>query len=500
LNPLQILDPAAVHYSLSDIKSLLIPGTELALGKATVDAIVNNETFLKTTLHSNSAPIYGINTGFGSLCQVRISDDQLSDLQKNLVMSHACGSGPTVDSSIVRIMLLLKVMSLSKGFSGVRLSVIQRLLDYYNADVYPVVYEQGSLGASGDLAPLAHISLVLLGLGEVTYRGKIRAASEVMLELGWEPMQLEAKEGLALLNGTQFSTAFALHGYFQAVAIASIAEDCAALSCDAFLCNKSPFDPLSHKIRPHAGQIAVAQGILSRLEDSELFSRPKEHVQDPYSFRCIPQVHGATRDTLNFVAQTLETEVNAVTDNPNIFSEENCILSAGNFHAQPIAYASDFLAIALAELGNIAERRIFQLISGLRGLPPFLVSDPGINSGLMIAQYTAASIVSQNKQYCTPASIDSIVSSAGQEDHVSMAANAGTKLHKVVDNVWMVMAIEWLCAAQAIEFRRPGRTSVYLENLLQLYRERVPFIREDRVLYTEMAKSKRFLQEAHAIK
>ncbi len=497
---MQILDPAAVHYSLHDIKSLLTPGTQLTLGKATVDAIVNNETFLKTTLRNNSAPIYGINTGFGSLCQVRISDDQLSDLQKNLVMSHACGSGPIVDPSIVRIMLLLKVMSLSKGFSGVRLSVVQRLLDYYNADVYPVVYEQGSLGASGDLAPLAHISLVLLGLGEVTYRGKIHASSEVMRELGWVPMQLEAKEGLALLNGTQFSTAFALHGYFQAEAISTIAEDCAALSCDAFLCNKSPFDPLSHKIRPHAGQMAVAQGILSRLEDSELFERPKEHVQDPYSFRCIPQVHGATRDTITFVAQTLETEVNAVTDNPNIFSEENCILSAGNFHAQPIAYAADFLAIALAELGNIAERRIFQLISGLRGLPPFLVSDPGINSGLMIAQYTAASIVSQNKQYCTPASIDSIVSSAGQEDHVSMAANAGTKLNKVVDNVWMVLAIEWLCAAQAIEFRRPGRTSAYLENLLQLYRERVPFIREDRVLYTEMAKSKHFLQEAQAIK
>jgi histidine ammonia-lyase len=499
-NALRILDPASVYYTLDDIKAILSEDERLALGDASQEAIVSNVSFLKHTLQNSDSAVYGINTGFGALCQVRISDSQLENLQKNLVMSHACGAGDKVDVAIVRIMLLLKIMSLSKGYSGVRLEVVQRLLDFYNEGVYPVVYEQGSLGASGDLAPLAHLSLPLLGMGEVMYKGELKTADEVLAALDWPAMRLEAKEGLALLNGTQFSTALALHSYIQAQAIASAAEDCAALSCDAFLCNESPFLSHSHRVRPHAGQQQVAKAILDRLQGSDIFTKPKEHVQDPYSFRCIPQVHGATRDVMTFVAATLETEMNSVTDNPNIFEEEGLILSAGNFHAQPIAYASDFLAIALAELANISERRIFQLISGLRGLPPFLVSEPGINSGLMIAQYTAASVVSQNKQWCTPASVDSIVSSAGQEDHVSMAANAGTKLMKVVSNVWTVLGIEWLCAAQALEFRRPARTSPYLETLVGRYREMVPFIGEDRVLYPEMQKSRAFIQSAQAMK
>jgi histidine ammonia-lyase len=431
------------------------------------------------------------------LCNIRISDSEIAELQKNLVMSHACGAGNLVPIEIVRMILLLKIMSLSKGYSGVRVNLVQRLCDFFNRGIIPVVYQQGSLGASGDLAPLAHISLPILGMGEVYYKGNRMDAATALSAEGLEPLELEAKEGLALLNGTQFSTAYALWSLIQAIKIAEVSDDCAALSCDAFACNASPFLPYSHQIRPHIGQITVAKNIMNRLSGSALFAAPKENVQDPYSFRCVPQVHGASRDTFDFVKKTIETELNSVTDNPNIFEEQDSILSAGNFHAQPIAFASDFMAIALAELANISERRIFQLISGLRGLPAFLVSSPGLHSGMMIPQYTAASIVSQNKQLCTPASVDSIVSSAGQEDHVSMASNAGTKLYQVVENVWTVLAIEWMVAAQAIEFRRPMKSSPYLESSLEIYRRNVPALDMDRVLYPDIARSRDFVRNMH---
>ncbi len=488
------LDPIGKQYTVEDIAHILHSNQNVVLSEKAILAIQANAAFLQQKVKGTNGTFYGINTGFGALCNIRISDTEIAHLQKNLVMSHACGTGNLVPIKIVRIILLLKIMSLSKGYSGVRLLLVQRLCDFYNRGILPVIYQQGSLGASGDLAPLAHLSLPLLGMGEVYYKGNRVESADALSAEGIEPLELEAKEGLALLNGTQFSTAYALWNLIQAQNIAEVSDDCAALSCDAFDCNSSPFLPYSHEVRPHKGQLQVAENIMKRLSGSELFAKTKENVQDPYSFRCVPQVHGASRDTFDFVKKTIEIELNSVTDNPNIFEVQDSILSAGNFHAQPIAFASDFMAIALAELASISERRIFQLISGLRGLPPFLVSSPGLHSGMMIPQYTAASIVSQNKQLCTPASVDSIVSSAGQEDHVSMAANAGTKLYQVVENVWTVLAIEWMTAAQAMEFRRPLKTSSYLETKLEAYRQIVPALEADRVLYPDIAKTRDFVQ------
>lgn len=490
---MNLFQPAERKYSIADLEEILRDRKALYLSEKTKEVIKANSTFLREKIKESAQPIYGVNTGFGSLCQVAIQENDLKKLQKNLIMSHACGTGHMIDKEIVRIILLLKIMSLSKGYSGVRLELVQLLLDFYNRDILPVIYEQGSLGASGDLAPLAHMSLPVLGLGKVHYQGKVVSSFEALKSEGLAPIELEAKEGLALINGTQFSTAFALLALMEAKRQLDLADDCAALSLDVFLGSIAPFLPPSHLIRPHKGQMAVAENIRFRLEGSELMSEKKEYVQDPYSFRCVPQVHGATRDAIAFAIQTIETEINSVTDNPNIFSEEDLILSAGNFHAQPVAYACDLIAIAMAEIGNISERRIFQLISGSRGLPPFLVHEPGIHSGLMIAQYTAASIVSQNKMYAIPASIDSIVSSAGQEDHVSMAANAGTKLYRLIENLWTILAIEWMCASQALAFRRPKKTSHYLEKKIECYRKSVPVLLEDRVINEDIELTKKFL-------
>lgn len=318
-------------------------------------------------------------------------------------------------------------------------------------------------------------------------------AAAALKKKGWKPIELQSKEGLALLNGTQFMSAWMTYAILHAYHFASMCDIIGALSLEAFDGRPEPFDPLLHKIRPHQGQTDVAANIRSLLKGSQLIRRKKTHVQDPYSFRCIPQVHGASRDAIMYAAGVLHTEINAVTDNPTVFPDDDKILSGGNFHGQPLALAADFLAIALAELGNISERRTYLLISGQRGLPPFLVADPGLNSGFMIPQYTAASIVSQNKQYCTPASVDSIVSSNGQEDHVSMGANAVTKLWKVTDNLCTVLAIELMTAAQAIEFRRPSATSPVLEDFLASFRKEVKFVEEDRVLYEDIRKSRDFL-------
>lgn len=438
--------------------------------------------------------IYGINTGFGALYNVGIPAQEREQLQINLVMSHACGTGPEVPGELVRRMLLLKVQSLSYGHSGVQLATAKRLLDFYNRDVLPVVYEQGSLGASGDLAPLAHLCLPLLGLGEVNYQGYRLAAADVLGLFGWAPLRLQAKEGLALLNGTQFMLAYATEAVERAQRLLDAADAVAALSLDAFGGCADPFQAPLHRIRPHAGQQAVAQRLRRLLEGSELQQQPRRAVQDPYSFRCAPQVHGASRDALAYVAGVVETECNAVTDNPNVFPDEDLILSGGNFHGQPLALALDHLALAVAELGSISERRTYQLISGQRGLPPFLVAEPGLNSGLMIPQYTAAGIVSQNKQLCTPASADSIVSSNGQEDHVSMGANAATKARRVVENVEQILGIELLNAAQALEFRRPHRSSPVLEGVLAAFREDVKFVPRDRVLYPDLRRAAEFVR------
>jgi histidine ammonia-lyase len=454
--------------------------------------VARNRLYLDQILKKGDT-YYGINTGFGSLCNVRVEPDELSQLQENLVCSHACGMGDEVPEEIVRLMLLLKVQGLSKGYSGVRPAIVQRLIDYYNLHITPIVYEQGSLGASGDLAPLAHLSLPIFGMGQVRYKGEVRETMDVLNELGLEAMPLAAKEGLALLNGTQFMSSYASWSLIAAQRLSAWADVIGALSADGYMAKDEPFKHPIHRIRPHKGQIETARRILELLKDSEIQGIQKEQVQDPYSFRCMPQVHGATKDVIDNVRHVVETEINSVTDNPIVFHDEDAIMSGGNFHGQPLALNLDFLAIAMSELANISERRTYLLISGQRGLPPFLAPDAGLNSGFMIAQYTAAAIVSQNKQLCTPASVDSIVSSNGQEDHVSMGANAATKLRRVMQNVQRVLGIELLTATQAIDLRRPKQTSPMLEKVFAAFRSEVDMMPKDRLLHTDLMKAERFL-------
>jgi len=488
-----------IHYISSDLLSIemineiVFQGKQLALSEEAIVNIEKCRKYLDDKMKSNSEPIYGINTGFGSLCNVKISNENLSKLQENLVKSHACGTGEEVPHEIVKIMLLLKIQSLSYGHSGVQLVTVQRLIDFYNNDIFPVIYTQGSLGASGDLAPLAHLSLPLLGEGEVFLDGFRQPAAKVLEKFGWEPIVLQSKEGLALLNGTQFMSAYGVYCLIKAEKISYFADVIGALSLEGFDGRIEPFTDLIHLVRPHKGQVQTAERMRDFLEDSEIIAQSKAHVQDPYSFRCIPQVHGASKDAIDYVKKVFRTEINSVTDNPNIFVGEDLILSGGNFHGQPLALALDFLGIALSELGSISERRTYQLISGLRGLPAFLVNDPGLNSGFMIPQYTAASIASQNKQLATPASIDSIVSSNGQEDHVSMGANAATKTLRIVENVERILAIELLNGSQALEFRRPLLSSEFIERFVQSYREEVSFVSEDRILHYDIEKSVVFL-------
>ncbi|MFT5862746.1 MAG: histidine ammonia-lyase [Flavobacteriales bacterium] len=488
------------HYISSEILDLTTISTindhnlQLALSEESILNIKKSRAYLDRKVSESSKPFYGINTGFGSLCNVAIQDENLTLLQENLVRSHACGTGDYVPKAIIKLMLLLKIQSLSYGHSGIHIETVQRLVDFYNKDILPVIYTQGSLGASGDLAPLAHLALPLIGDGMVWDGEQTVFAKAVLEENNWSPITLHSKEGLALLNGTQFMAAYGVYALLKSHKLSYLADVIGAISIDAFNCNLSPFDPLVHFVRPHRGQIKTAERVKNFLEDSEIAVLEKENVQDPYSFRCIPQVHGATKDVIVFATKTFKTEINSVTDNPNIFAEEDKIISGGNFHGQPLALALDFLGIAMAELGSISERRTYQLIGGLRGLPPFLVDNPGLNSGMMIPQYTAASIVSQNKQYATPASVDSIVSSNGQEDHVSMGANAATKLLKIVENVETILSIELLNAAQAIHYRAPLKTAPFLDALLQAYRAVVPFVANDRVLSYDILKTKEFLE------
>ncbi|MCA0133222.1 histidine ammonia-lyase [Winogradskyella alexanderae] len=484
----QPLDIVTIYNLFKDNK-------KLKLSHELKERIVKSKTYLDNKLAKNKKPMYGINTGFGSLYNVKISDEDLSKLQENLVMSHACGTGDRVPESIVKVMLLLKIQSLSHGHSGVQLKTIERLIDFFNNDIFPFVYTQGSLGASGDLAPLAHLALPLIGKGKVVHNKDEYEAQDILSKYNWEAIKLEAKEGLALLNGTQFMSAYGVYLLLMSHKTSYLADIIASISLDAFDGRLDPFHDLVHSVRPHPGQWKVARRFNELLDGSELIVRDKEHVQDPYSFRCIPQVHGATKDTLDFVEKVVLTEINSVTDNPNIFPDEDMIISGGNFHGQPLALALDYLKIAMAEIGNISERRIFQLVSGLRGLPAFLVDNPGLNSGFMIPQYTAASIVSANKQLATPASIDSIVSSNGQEDHVSMGANAATQAYTLIRNVEKVIAIELMNASQALEFRRPLKTSPLLESFLEHYRKVVPFIKVDEVLHDYIEASVQFLKD-----
>lgn len=486
---------SAEHLTIERIGEIVYKGYKLELSDDARHRITRCREYLDKKIAETTKPVYGVTTGFGSLCNVSVDADQLAQLQINLMMSHACGVGERVPNDIVKMMMLLKIQSLSYGYSGSKLDTVERLIDFFNNDVYPVVYMQGSLGASGDLVPLAHMSLPLVGLGEVEYKGKVISGAEVLKIHGWEPIQLASKEGLALLNGTQNMSAFAVWSLLKAQELSDWADRIGAMSLDAYYGLLSPFTKAVHVVRPHKGQLDTAAHMLELLEGSEIAAVPKDYVQDPYSFRCIPQVHGASKDTIAYVKSVIDTEINSATDNPTVCPDEDLIISAGNFHGEPIAQPMDFLSIALSELANISERRIYKLISGTRGLPSFLVAKPGLNSGFMIAQYTAASVVSLNKSLATPSSVDSIPSSQGQEDHVSMGANAAIKLYKIVLNVERVLAIELFNAAQALEFRRPLKSSPAIEKLFEEYRKVVPFIVNDEVMYPHIQHSIEFLRK-----
>ena len=483
------------YLSLEEFEHLLNANDSLVLSAELQERIKTCRDYLDQKVANSTQLIYGINTGFGSLCDTAISTADLEALQRNLVCSHACGMGEEVPLVIVRRMLLLKVLGLSKGASGVQLATVERLLFFFNNHIYPVVYQQGSLGASGDLAPLAHLSLPLIGEGEVYFENQKISATELNKKFNLKPIVLQSKEGLALLNGTQFMSAYATYAVAEAYQLFEGFNQVAALSMEAYDARKEPFAANVNEIRNQVGQIRVAAWFRKQLEGSQIMEQAKAHVQDPYSFRCIPQVHGASLDTIDHAAQIVTREINAVTDNPTVFPDDDQVVSAGNFHGQPLALILDFLAIAMAEMGSISERRTYKLISGTRSLPAFLVKNPGLNSGLMITQYTCASIVSQNKQLCTPASVDTIDSSNGQEDHVSMGANAATKLFRVLDNCQKILAIELIHAAQGLEFRRPLQAAVWTEALHAQFRAVVPSLETDRIMATDMQAAQQFLKQ-----
>lgn len=487
------LDKSVLTFQ--QVKNFLKYKQLVSITFAAHEAILKCRQYLDEKLNESDALFYGINTGFGFLQNVQIDKEQLRTLQSNLLLSHACGMGEEVPEEIVKLMMMLKIKSLSYGYSGIGIDVVKRLMEMHNNNVLPVIYTQGSLGASGDLAPLSHLCVPLIGFGKVRYNGEKMKASEALAKLGWQPLELQSKEGLALINGTQFMSAYGMSSLIKTERLMEWANIIAAISFDAFDGNKDSLNEKLHSIRDHDGQVFVAAEMRALLEESEIYSAHKKQVQDPYSFRCIPQVHGATKDTLDFVLKTFLKEINSVTDNPNIFPDEDLILSGGNFHGQPLALGLDFLAIAMSELANISERRIYQLLSGQRNLPLFLVKNPGLNSGLMIPQYTAAGIVSENKQLCTPASVDSISSSNNQEDHVSMGANAATKCMRVIDNVEKVLAIELLSAVQAIEYRRPMKSSPVLEEVITAFREKISFNNADRFLHDDMMKAVEFIRD-----
>jgi len=484
------------YISLEDLFVYFEKDFDLALSDASKLAIQKSRDYLESKLQNSEDRIYGINTGFGSLCDVAISKEQTEELQYNLIVSHACGQGDLVPKEIARLILLLKIKNTSFGYSGVRLALTERLIQLYNAKITPVIFQQGSLGASGDLAPLAHLSLPLLGLGEVYFQNVRTDSAKALSESGIDTLSLSYKEGLALINGTQFSLAYSVYGIYHARKLMRWANIIAALSMEAFVCSCDPLDADLHRIRNQSGQQNVAQEIKALLEGSDIHDCEKHSVQDPYSFRCVPQVHGASYDAIAYVGEVVQREINAVTDNPNVFADEDKILSGGNFHAQPLALVLDHLAIALSEIGSISERRTYKLVSGQRGLPDYLTAHPGLHSGFMIPQYTAASIVSQNKQLCTPSSVDSITSSKGQEDHVSMASNAATKSYRVIENIYSVLAIELMCAAQALEFRKPKKLSKDLEQIFQDYRKEIPKLEKDRVLSPDIFKTVRFMKDS----
>lgn len=486
-----------IDNSSWDLKAIqaILDGNKIEIADAVIQAVQDNRSYLEEKIVRSPKPIYGINTGFGSLCDIEISSEDLSELQLNLVRSHACGTGPEVPVEIIRIIQALKIKNASLAHSGIRVELLNQMLDLYNHEIVPEMFQQGSLGASGDLAPLAHMALSLLGEGQVYLNGEKMDAQAALDQKGLKGMGLQAKEGLALLNGTQFSTAYLSYACLHAQRLYKLANMITALSYEAYDCNLDPLDARIHTVRNQAGQQDAAEQIRKYLDGGNLLAK-NQYIQDPYAFRCAPQVHGASKDTIDYVSEIACREINAVTDNPLVFSETDDIMSGGNFHAQPIALAADFLAIALAELGSISERRTYNLIDGKRELPSYLVQEQGLHSGFMIAQYTAAAIVSENKQLCTPASIDSIPSSKGQEDHVSMAANAGRKLYTIVDNLYQLLAIEMLIACQAMDFRTERKLPAALKPYYDALRARSSFVEQDIILGKSLRETKDWLKSS----
>ncbi len=474
--------------TLSDLRSVWREATTVVLEEDARRRIAESQELIDDVV-AHGDQVYGVNTGFGQLAQVRISDDELAHLQDNLVRSHAVGVGEDLDDDVVRLIMLMKVVALAEGFSGVRPELVDALCALINNNIYPRIPARGSVGASGDLAPLAHMAGALIGIGEVRVNGNLVPAATALERAGIKPVRLAPKEGLALLNGTQVSTALALAAVFRTENVLAAALMAGAMSSDAIRGSDTPFDRRIQSVRGHGGQIAVAGVLRDLMRGSEIrASHVKcDRVQDPYSVRCQPQVMGACLDVLRHVCSVLETEANAVTDNPLVFADSRAVLSGGNFHAEPVALAADYLALAIAEIGALSERRIALLIdSHLSGLPPFLVEHEGLNSGFMMAQVTAAALASENKSHAHPASVDSLPTSANQEDHVSMATYAARRLHTMLDNVSDIIAIELLAAAQGIEFHRPQKSSDAIEEIIGELRTISPVYDQDRSLSSDI--------------
>ncbi|KER03755.1 histidine ammonia-lyase [Photorhabdus temperata] len=486
--------------TLDELRQVYLQPIKITLDSQTFPAIEHSVACVNAIL-AEKRIAYGINTGFGLLASTRIEENNLEKLQHSLVVSHAAGIGEALDDNMTRLIMVLKISSLSRGYSGIRLEVIQALVALVNAEVYPCIPCKGSVGASGDLAPLAHMSLLLLGEGQARYQGEWLPAKEALAKANLQPVTLAAKEGLALLNGTQVSTAFALRGLFEAEDLLAAAIVCGSLSVEAALGSRKPFDARVHEVRGQQGQIDVAALYRYVLEESSELSDshidcPK--VQDPYSLRCQPQVMGACLTQLRHAADVILTEANAVSDNPLVFAEQGEVISGGNFHAEPVAMASDNLALALAEIGALSERRIALLMdSHMSQLPPFLVENGGVNSGFMIAQVTAAALASENKALAHPASVDSLPTSANQEDHVSMAPAAGRRLWEMAENTRGILAIEWLSACQGVDFRNGLKSSPILEKARHILREKVDYYDQDRFFAPDIAAAVQLLVEQH---
>lgn len=482
--------------TLADLRQAYLNPIKVKLDESASSAI-NASVACVEQIVNEGRTAYGINTGFGLLASTKIAPEDLEKLQRSLVLSHAAGVGEALDDAMVRLIILLKANSLARGFSGIRRKVIVALLALINAEVYPHIPLKGSVGASGDLAPLAHMSLVLLGESKARYKGEWLPAVEALKIAGLEPISLAAKEGLALLNGTQVSTAYALRGLFEAEDLFAAATVCGGLSVEAMLGSRAPFDARIHEVRGQRGQIDVAAAYRDLLTDSSEISRSHEEcgkVQDPYSLRCQPQVMGACLTQIRQAAEVLEIEANAVSDNPLVFAEQGDVISGGNFHAEPVAMAADNLALAIAEIGSLSERRISMMMDRhMSQLPPFLVANGGVNSGFMIAQVTAAALASDNKALAHPASVDSLPTSANQEDHVSMAPNAGKRLWYMADNVRGILAVEWLGACQGLDFREGLKSSPKLEQARKILRDQVPYYSEDRFFAPDIEQASELL-------